>query len=55
MKVIARGENLDEKKLAKAIELSEAKYCVVSQTIQQATKVVATVHVRSVSFSFSPK
>ncbi len=42
MKFIARGENIDEKKLAKAIELSEAKYCVVSQTIQQATKVVAT-------------
>ena len=34
VKYIAKGKDLDEKKLAKAIELSEAKYCVISQTIQ---------------------
>ncbi len=42
MKFIAKGKNLNEKKLAKAIELSEAKYCVVSQTIQRETKVVTS-------------
>ncbi|MBU0983052.1 MAG: OsmC family protein [candidate division Zixibacteria bacterium] len=42
MKFIARGDKLDEKKLAKAIELSEQKYCVVSQTIQQISKVIVT-------------
>ncbi len=42
MKFIAKGKNLNEKKLAKAIELSEAKYCVVSQTIQLETKVVTS-------------
>ena len=33
VKYIARGENLDPAKLAKAIEHSESKYCVVSQTV----------------------
>jgi putative redox protein len=42
VKFIARGENLDENKLAKAIELSESKYCVVSQTIANQTKVVVS-------------
>lgn len=42
IKYIARGENLDEKKLAKAIELSESKYCVVSQTIQNETKITSS-------------
>jgi putative redox protein len=42
IKFTARGKNLDEKKVAKAIELSEQKYCVVSQTIQQETKMVVT-------------
>jgi putative redox protein len=42
MKFIARGRNLDPAKLAKAIELSEQKYCVVSQTIQHVTKVVTS-------------
>jgi putative redox protein len=28
-----RGENLDPKKVAMAIELSESKYCAVSQTV----------------------
>jgi putative redox protein len=36
---VARGEDLDHDKLARAIELSESKYCVVSQTLEQPTKV----------------
>lgn len=47
VKYIASGTDLDEKKLAKAIELSESKYCVVSQTIQRETKVVTSYEVRS--------
>lgn len=39
VKYRAKGENLDPKKLAMAIELSEAKYCVVSQTIQAESEV----------------
>lgn len=35
----AIGRNLDPLKLQQAIELSEAKYCIVSQTIQQSAKV----------------
>ncbi len=35
----ARGRNLSEDKLAKAIELSESKYCVVSQTVKRETTV----------------
>ncbi len=34
VKFIARGENLDLNKLARAIALSEEKYCAVSQTIR---------------------
>jgi putative redox protein len=45
VKYIARGENLDEKKLTKAIELSESKYCVVSQTVQNETKVVTSYRI----------
>jgi len=39
VKFIARGENVDPKKLQRAIELSEEKYCVVSQTIKNETKI----------------
>ena len=42
VKYIARGENLDEQKLAKAIELSESKYCMVSQTVEHVGKVVTS-------------
>lgn len=47
VKFIARGENLDEQKLARAIELSEEKYCVVSQTIANETKVVTSYEIMS--------
>ena len=45
VKYIAKGKKLDPNKLAKAIELSESKYCVVSQTIKEITKVVTSYEV----------
>ena len=45
VKYIAKGKNLDPKKVAKAIELSESKYCVVSQTVEHAGKVVTSFEV----------
>ena len=47
VKFIARGNNLDEKKLAKAIELSEAKYCVVSQTLKSETVVTTSYEIHN--------
>ena len=44
---LARGENLDEKKLAKAIELSEGKYCVVSQSLKEPAKVTTSFKILS--------
>jgi putative redox protein len=35
----ARGKNLSGDRLARAIELSESKYCVVSQTVERETRV----------------
>ena len=46
MKFIAIG-NVDPKKLAKAIELSEEKYCMVSQTIAQETKVTFSYEIKA--------
>jgi len=45
VKFIVVGENIDEKKLAKAIELSESKYCVVSQTVVHPGKVVTSFEI----------
>ncbi len=45
VKYIARGRNLDESKLANAIELSQSKYCVASQTIQHQAKIVTSYEV----------
>ncbi len=45
IKYIARGKNLDPRKVEQAIELSEDKYCVVSQTVKQETKVVRSLEV----------
>jgi len=39
VKFIATGKNLNPDKLAKAIELSESKYCVVSQTVKSVTDI----------------
>lgn len=45
IKFIARGNDLDEKKLAMAIDLSESKYCVVSQTVANQTRVITSYEV----------
>lgn len=45
VKYIARGENIDPKKLAKAIEMSEDKYCVVSQTVKNVTTVKTNLEI----------
>ena len=42
---VATGEELDRDALARAIELSESKYCVVSQTLQQPTEVVTSFEI----------
>ncbi len=47
VRYIASGADLDEKKLARAIELSESKYCVVSQTVQRETKVITSYRIKS--------
>jgi putative redox protein len=47
VKYIAKGNNLNERKLEKAIELSEEKYCMVSQTVARETKVVTSYEVLS--------
>ncbi len=48
VKYIFRGKDLDPQKVAHAIELSETKYCLVSQTIQNPGKV-------STSFEILPQ
>ena len=45
IKYIAKGENLSEQKLAQAIELSESKYCMVSQTMQSEAKVSSSFEI----------
>jgi len=45
VKFIASGENLDEQKLARAIALSEEKYCMVSQTVASETKVIISYEI----------
>jgi len=45
VKFIAKGDGLDPKKLAKAIELSEQKYCVASQTMQEIAEVVTSFEI----------
>lgn len=45
IRYIARGENLDAKKLEAAIKLSHTKYCVVSQTLERETKVTTAYEI----------
>ncbi len=40
-----KGEGLDPQKVAHAIELSESKYCLVSQTIQNPGKVTTSFEI----------
>lgn len=46
MKFIATGK-VDPAKLAKAIELSEEKYCMVGQTIARETKLTSSFEVKA--------
>ena len=39
---VAVGREINPRRLAKAIELSENKYCVVSQTVQEPAKVTTS-------------
>ncbi|MBN2370078.1 MAG: OsmC family protein [Vicinamibacteria bacterium] len=41
------GRNVDPDKLAKAIELSEGKYCVVSQTVQRETTITTSFEIET--------
>lgn len=43
----AKGKDLSPDKVAKAIELSKGKYCVVSQTVKNETKVTTRYEVES--------
>ena len=45
VRYVIKGKGLDPKKVAKAIELSESKYCVVSQTVETVGKVVTSFEV----------
>ena len=45
MKYTFRGKDLNPNKVAKAIELSEGKFCVVSQTVANETKVTTSYEV----------
>jgi len=47
IKYIARGKDLDENKLVQAIELSESKYCSVSLTVANETKVTTSYEIIS--------
>ena len=47
IKYIARGEDLDEHKLAQAIELSEGKYCTVSQTLKEQVEVTTSYEIET--------
>ncbi len=45
VKFKARGKGLDPGKLQQAIEMSESKYCVVSQTLKHETKIVTSYEI----------
>ncbi len=46
IKFILEGNNLDPNKVAKAIELSENKYCMVSQTVSNPGKVTTSFEIK---------
>lgn len=46
VKFVATGKDLDEKKLAQAIKLSESKYCMISQTMQNEAKVITSYEIK---------
>ena len=46
IKYIVKGNNLDPKAVERAIHLSESKYCIVSQSLQETVKINTTYEVR---------
>jgi putative redox protein len=46
VKYIFTGEDLDPERIGRAIELSEGKYCLVSQTIQQPGKIITSFEIK---------
>jgi putative redox protein len=46
VKFIVKGENIDERKLSQAIELSQNKYCVVSQSLKMPVKLTSSYQIR---------
>jgi putative redox protein len=45
IKYIVSGDNIDENKVAQALELTQSKYCVVSQSLQNNTKINASYEI----------
>ena len=45
VKFIVKGDNVDPKAVARAIQLSEEKYCIVSQSLQQAMEITTSFEV----------
>jgi putative redox protein len=45
VKYLFRGKNLDKEKVRQAVELSEGKYCSVSQTVQGVARIVSTIEI----------
>jgi len=46
VKYVFRGENLDRSKIEQAIELSEEKYCSVSQTLKGIARIESSFEIR---------
>jgi putative redox protein len=45
LKFIVKGENIDPKAVERAIHLSESKYCVVGQTLQNKTEITTSFEI----------
>lgn len=45
IKYRARGKNLDPRRVAQAVELSMTKYCMVSLTVKQETRVTTAIEI----------
>lgn len=46
IKFIVKGEKLEERKLAQAIELSQSKYCVVSLSLKNPVKIKTSYEIK---------
>jgi uncharacterized OsmC-like protein len=47
VKFIVKGHNLDPKAVERAIHLSETKYCVVGQTLQNKAEIITSFEVQA--------